>query len=109
MLSDYAGFTKTKILVVFDGYKREGNPGEKSQQGNLQIVYTPQGQTADRYIEELADEIGASYRVYAASSDSLVQLSSFRSGVLRMSAKELLREVEQAKADMRKFYRTGGA
>lgn len=109
MLSDYAGFTKTKVLVVFDGYKREGNPGEKSQQGNLQIVYTPQGQTADRYIEELADEIGASYRVYAASSDSLVQLSSFRSGVLRMSAKELLREVEQAKTDMRKFYRTGGA
>ena len=103
-LSSYAGFTKTKLVVVFDGYKQQGNPGEKRQLGNIQVVYTPQGQTADRYIEELADEIGSSYAVRVASSDSLVQLSSFRSGVLRMSARELLGEVEQARRDMKKFY-----
>ena len=103
-LSSYAGFTKTKLVVVFDGYKQQGNPGEKTQVGNIQVVYTPQGQTADRYIEELADEIGSSYAVRVASSDSLVQLSSFRSGVLRMSARELLSEVEQARKEMRKFY-----
>ena len=103
-LSSYAGFTKTKLVVVFDGYKQQGNPGEKTQVGNIQVVYTPQGQTADRYIEELADEIGSSYAVRVASSDSLVQLSSFRSGVLRMSARELLSEVEQARKDMKKFY-----
>lgn len=28
-LSSYAGFTKTKLVVVFDGYKQQGNPGEK--------------------------------------------------------------------------------
>ncbi len=103
-LSSYAGFTKTKLVVVFDGYKQQGNPGQKTQVGNIQVVYTPQGQTADRYIEELADEIGSSYAVRVASSDSLVQLSSFRSGVLRMSARELLSEVEQARKEMRKFY-----
>ena len=103
-LSSYAGFTKTKLVVVFDGYKQQGNPGEKTQVGNIQVVYTPQGQSADRYIEELADEIGVSYAVRVASSDSLVQLSSFRSGVLRMSARELLSEVEQAKKDRKKFY-----
>jgi hypothetical protein len=31
ILSSYAGFTKTKLVVVFDGYKQKGNPGEKSQ------------------------------------------------------------------------------
>ena len=103
-LSSYAGFTKIKLVVVFDGYKQQGNPGEKSQLGNIQVVYTPQGQTADRYIEELADEIGSSYAVRVASSDSLVQLSSFRSGVLRMSARELHEEVEKARAEMKKFY-----
>ena len=103
-LSSYASFTKTKLVVVFDGYKQQGNPGQKTQVGNIQVVYTPQGQTADRYIEELADEIGSSYAVRVASSDSLVQLSSFRSGVLRMSARELLSEVEQARKEMRKFY-----
>ena len=103
-LSSYAGFTKIKLVVVFDGYKQQGNPGEKSQLGNIQVVYTPQGQTADRYIEELADEIGSSYAVRVASSDFLVQLSSFRSGVLRMSARELHEEVEKARAEMKKFY-----
>ena len=91
-------------MVVFDGYKREGNPGEKTQQGNIQVVYTPQGQTADRYIEELADEIGSSYAVRVASSDNLVQLSSFRSGVLRMSARELEEAVEKARKEMKKYF-----
>ena len=99
-LSSYAGFTKCRLVVVFDGYKQKGNPGEKSQFHNIQVVYTKEGETADAYIEALAYEIGGSYAVRVASSDQLVQLSSFRSGVLRMSARELRAEVEQARKDM---------
>ena len=103
-LSSFAGFTKCRLVVVFDGYKQRGNPGEKSQYHNIQVVYTKEGETADRYIEELAAEIGSSYAVRVASSDSLVQLSSFRSGVLRMSARELHAEVENAHKEMGKFF-----
>ena len=104
-LSSYAGFTKCHLVVVFDGYKQKGNPGEKSQFHNIQVVYTKEGQTADAYIEALAHEIGRDYAVRVASSDGLVQLSSFGSGVLRMSARELHEEVEAARAEMRKHYR----
>ena len=104
-LSSYAGFTKCRLVVVFDGYKQKGNPGEKSQFHNIQVVYTKEGQTADAYIEALAHEIGRDYAVRVASSDGLVQLSSFGSGVLRMSARELHEEVEAARAEMRKHYR----
>ncbi len=104
ILSSYAGFTKCRLVVVFDGYKQKGNPGEKSQLHNIQVVYTREGETADAYIEALADQIGSNYAVRVASSDSLVQLSSFRSGVLRMSAKELKSEVEQARKDMQQHY-----
>ena len=104
-LSSYAGFTKCRLVVVFDGYKQKGNPGEKSQFHNIQVVYTKEGQTADAYIEALAHEIGRDYTVRVASSDGLVQLSSFGSGVLRMSARELHEEVEAARAEMRKHYR----
>ncbi len=90
-------------MVVFDGYKQKGNPGEKSQFHNIQVVYTREGETADAYIEALAFEIGNNYAVRVASSDSLVQLSSFRSGVLRMSARELREEVERARGEMGKF------
>ena len=54
---------------------------------------------------ELAAQIGNSYAVRVASSDSLVQLSSFRSGVLRMSARELHEEVENAHREMGKYFR----
>ncbi len=100
ILSNYAGFTKAKVLVVFDGYKVKGNPGEKNQFHNIQVVFTREGETGDAYIEALAHDIGSSYAVRVASSDSLVQLSSFRSGVLRMSARELKAEVQAARQDM---------
>ena len=68
------------------------------------MVYTKEGETADAYIEALADEIGNNYAVRVASSDALVQLSSFRSGVLRMSARELREEVETARKEMGKHF-----
>ncbi len=104
-LSSFAGFTKCRLLVVFDGWKQKGNPGEKSQFHNIQVVYTKEGETADAYIEALAAEIGNNYAVRVASSDSLVQISSFRSGVLRMSARELMEEVETARKEMGQHFR----
>ena len=104
VLSSYAGFTKCRTILVFDGYKQKGNPGEKSRFHNIQVVYTREGETADAYIEALADQIGGNYAVRVASSDGLVQLSSFRSGVLRMSARELKLEVEQTRQNMQEHF-----
>ena len=106
-LSSFAGFTKCRLVVVFDGYKQKGNPGEKSQFHNIQVVFTKEGETADAYIEALAHEIGKNYAVRVASSDALVQLSSMGSGVLRMSARELREEVDAARKEMGKHFRKG--
>jgi len=104
MLSDFAGFKKCRIVLVFDGYKRKGNPGEKTQYHNIPVVYTKENETGDSYIEALVAEIGTNYNVRVATSDSLVQISSLRSGVLRMSARELREEIEIAKKEMREHY-----
>ena len=103
-LASYAGYKKCRLVVVFDGYNAKGNPGEKSKYHTIQLVYTPQSQTADAYIEALADQIGKNYAVRVATSDSLVQLSSMRSGVLRMSARELQEEVTAAHKEMQQYY-----
>ena len=103
-LSSYAGFRKIRLILVFDGYKVKGNPGEKGNFHNIQVVYTKEGETGDQYIETLAAKIGGNYAVRVASSDALVQLSSFRSGVLRVSARELWEEVEAARKEMRAHY-----
>ena len=103
-LSSYAGFKKCRLVLVFDGYKVKGSSGKKEQFHNIQVVYTAEGETADAYIEALVSQIGTNYNLRVATSDSLVQLSSLRSGVLRMSARELQQEVEAACKEMEKYF-----
>lgn len=103
-LSDYAGFRKSRVVVVFDGYKVKGNLGEKIQHHNIQVVYTKENETGDCYIESLVSQIGHNYNLRVATSDSLVQLGALRSGVLRMSARELREELVRAKDEMQKHY-----
>ena len=102
-LGNYAAFKNTELILVFDGYKAKGNPGEKSRWEQVQIVYTKEGQTCDAYIEAMAAQIGGNYSVRVVTSDALVQLSSFRSGLLRMSARELWENVADAQGQIRTF------
>jgi len=103
-LSSYAGFKKCRVVLVFDGYKVKGNPGEKVQFHNIQVVYTKENETGDAYIEALVHEIGSNYNIRVATSDGLVQLSSLRSGVLRMSARELQQELQDAQKEMQEHF-----
>ena len=103
-LSSYAGYKKCRIVLVFDGYKVKGNLGEKAQYHNIQVVFTKENETGDSYIESLVAQIGSNYQVRVATSDSLVQLSSVRSGVLRVSARELKEEIENAKKEMKQHF-----
>ncbi len=105
VLASYANYKRCRMVLVFDGYKVKGNPGTREQIFGLQVVYTAEGETADGYIEALVQEIGKNYAVRVATSDALVQLSSLRSGVLRMSARELHREISDTLADMQKFFK----
>jgi predicted RNA-binding protein with PIN domain len=103
-LQSYAGYKKCYLVVVFDGWRVKGNPGEKQLANNIHVVYTKENETADAYIEALAAQIGRNYSVRVATSDALVQLSSMRSGVLRMSARELQLELQSANAEMQAHY-----
>ena len=104
MLSSYAGFKKCTLVLVFDGYKQKGSPGSRTVWNNIRVVYTKEGETGDAYIEALAAEIGTNYTVRVATSDALVQLSSLRAGVLRVSARELLDEIRNAEKEMKLHY-----
>ena len=100
ILGDYAAFKNIRMVLVFDGYRAKGNPGQKSRWEKVEIVYTKEGQTGDAYIESLATRIGSNYNTRVVTSDSLVQLSSFRSGLLRMSARELRESVENTRGEI---------
>ena len=98
VLSNYAGFTQRRLILVFDGYRVRGNPGEKGDYNNIHVVYTKEHETADAYIERIANDIGKNESVRVVTSDSLIRISALRSGVLRTSSKEFHAEVEQVAA-----------
>ena len=95
ILSNYCGYKSYRLVLVFDGYKVKGNAGSTFDYHHIQVVYTKQDETGDMFIERLLQDIGKNYAVRVATSDSLIQLSALRAGVLRLSAKELWLEVEQ--------------
>lgn len=92
MLRSYRAFRGCELVLVFDGYKVAGNPGERDTAG-IRIVFTKENETADMYIEKLANDIGKNYAVRVVTNDSLIRLSALRSGVLRMSCKEFVNEL----------------
>ncbi|MDD6644341.1 MAG: NYN domain-containing protein, partial [Firmicutes bacterium] len=95
ILSNYCGYRPCETVVVFDSYRVKGGVGAKTRRDNLRVVYTKENESADLYIETLVGKIGKNYRVRVATSDALIQLSALRSGVLRVSANELLCEIER--------------
>lgn len=52
ILCNYQGWKKCTLILVFDAYKVEGNPGEVLKYHNIYIVYTKEAETADQYIEK---------------------------------------------------------
>ena len=93
-LSSYCGYTKSELVLVFDGFRTPGNPGSRTDYHNIHVAYTRDGETGDAYIERLVDEIGRNYDVRVVTSDNLIRLSALRSGVLRTSSKEFYLELE---------------
>ena len=94
MLSGFCAFTGNELVLVFDGFRTPGNPGEREVHNNIKVVYTPEGETGDAYIERLANDIGKNYAVRVITSDNLIRVSAMRSGVLRTSSGEFIGELE---------------
>ena len=101
ILSNYQGYKKCTLILVFDAYKVTGNTGEAIDYHNIHVVYTKEAETADQYIEKLAHKIGRQYNVTVATSDGLEQLIIYGQGCHLMSARDLKEEVAWANEQIR--------
>ena len=52
ILSNYQGWRKCHVILVFDAYRVKGNPGSVEKYHNIHVVYTKEAETADMYIEK---------------------------------------------------------
>lgn len=103
ILSNYRGYTNCRMVLVFDAYKVPGGAGARFDYHNVHVVYTKEGETGDAYIEKLSHDIGKNYAVRVVTSDSLIQLTALRSGVLRVSAREFENEVAWVLSQIREI------
>lgn len=90
----YQAYTRQHMIIVFDGYRVQGNYGTRIRQNDVEIVYTRTDETADEYIERITRELKNTYEMTVASSDALVQNAIFAHGALRLSARELKSRIE---------------
>lgn len=92
-LQNYSEFKGYKIFIVFDAHMLKGSIEKKERQGNLVIVFTKEGETADVFIEKMVNNIGRKSEVSVVTSDSLEQQIAFQRGATRMSSMEFYHEV----------------
>ena len=95
ILSNYQGFQKSVVILVFDAYKVPRSIQDVYKYHNIYVVYTKEAETADTYIERATYEIGKHHRVRVATSDGAEQLIILGHGALRLSATTFKAEVEQ--------------
>ena len=96
ILSNFQGVRKCHLIVVFDAYKVKGGVRSVEKDGNIDVVYTKEAETADMYIEKASYDLSRRHRVRVAASDALEQMIILGHGAERLSAQDLKWEVEQA-------------
>lgn len=104
ILSNYQGYRKMTLILVFDAYKVKGNPGSIQTYHNIHVVYTKEAETADQYIEKTTHEIGKKHHVTVATSDGLEQLIIMGQGAKRLSARELKEDIMSTSQELRDLF-----
>lgn len=99
-LFDYAGYSGQQVTVVFDAWRSDRMQRTAESKGPVSVVYTQKAETADHYIERLCDEYARDMaldrvEVRVATSDFIEQTVVLGRGATRISARELLTEVER--------------
>jgi uncharacterized protein len=66
-LRHYQDWTGVRVVIVFDG--KDTNVNTSSDPGDVQIIYSHRGQTADAIIERLASKYAERFDLRVATSD----------------------------------------
>jgi predicted RNA-binding protein with PIN domain len=92
-MAEYQGYSGYRVIIVFDAHFVQGT--EKIYKNyNVEVIFTKENESADERIERMA--IGMNNRrtqIHVATSDFTEQWAIFGQGALRLSARELLIEM----------------
>ncbi|MBP1927393.1 putative RNA-binding protein with PIN domain [Sedimentibacter acidaminivorans] len=100
LLVEYQAYKGIKVIVVFDAHLVKGSLEKRENIAGVEVVYTKENETADSYIEKQLDKIGRYERVQVATSDNSIQQIVLARGGTRISAQEMLLELQNTKKDI---------
>jgi len=101
LLVEYQAYRGIKVIVVFDAHLVKGSVEKREIVSGVEVIYTKEHETADSYIEKQLDKIGRYERVQVATSDNSIQQIVLARGGTRISAHEMILELENTKKDIR--------
>jgi hypothetical protein len=102
LLQEYSVVKNTYIIVVFDAHLKKGNIESVQMVGNIEVVYTKEGETADCFIERSVAQYSKKGQVYVVTSDYIEQRIVLQMGGARITPSELWWEIESLKKDVQK-------
>ncbi|MCR5733562.1 MAG: NYN domain-containing protein [Lachnospiraceae bacterium] len=108
ILTDFKGYRNENVILVFDAYRVSGGQERVIRQGGIDIVYTREAETADQYIEKCAHSLKKDYKVTVATNDQVEQVIILGSGALRMSARDLLHEIDESRKAVNEYIKAAG-
>ncbi len=99
-LKNYAGYTGFEVNVIFDAYKVVPGAGSTEDHNGVTVTYTAQDEPADIRIGKMINSI-KDRRIYAVSSDELVQRDAWTHGALRLSSREFMKLLDDTDEEVR--------
>lgn len=94
MLSEYGAYKGFRTIVVFDAHLAAGKSMTQSRAGDLEVIYTKEGETADSCIEKMVYYLARQgERIYVVTSDGAEQMFILGAGAFRISARELKNDI----------------
>lgn len=103
IMCDFSAHGNFDTVLVFDAHMKKGSLRHEENYPPIKVVYTAEHETADQFIEKTMNSQDPRLRnIYVATSDALEQTIIFGRGGARLSARELLRMVDQSKSTQKK-------
>lgn len=102
IMAEYQAYTGHKVIIVYDAHLVKRSLEKIENILGIDVVYTKENETADRYIEKTLHSIGRLKKVRVATSDWTEQQIVLGRGGTRISARELKIEIRNIKENMRR-------
>lgn len=98
---EYSKIKGYESYVVFDAYNVKGTDEKIEKNHGVTVVFTKENQTADSYIEKFISGLSRYDEIAVATSDYAEQQIVLGKGGTRISARELIQDLNNSKEEIR--------